>query len=212
VQTLESEHSALLQQSAAQKSENSQQTDVAPMHGLPGDMHWPLAGLQTSGPLQNCPSLGQLTGEFWQAPLTQVSVVQLSPSLQSAFAQHSETHVSEDSQHVPVGGAQGLPGDAHMPVAGLQASIPLQKAPSPGHVTGGNWQTPETQASVVQRSPSSQSRSLQHSSSHTSAASQQRPVGELHGFPGETHIPVPGSQTSVPSQKTLLLGHVTCVF
>src|SRR5207249_3239875 len=170
----------------------------------------PAAGSQVSTPLQGLPSSQTIAVPGWHMPVatSQVSVpVQTSWSSQSASvvqqpaigaftqppvlllavgSQLSAVHTTPSSQ---VGGVPST----HVPSCGLQVSRPLQKRPS-SQVTAGVWlQTCWTvsQASVVQRSWSSQS-----------ASTLQQPAtgGKLHKPVAWSHVSV--VQTSPSLQTT----------
>src|SRR5207249_4202921 len=170
----------------------------------------PATGSQVSRPSQGFP-LSHTSGvPFWQAPVlvSQVSVpVQTSPSSQSAsvvqqpaigaFTQPPALLLAAGSQlsavhTIPSSQVGGVP-STHVPSCGLQVSRPLQKRPS-SQVTAGVWlQTCWTvsQASVVQRSWSSQS-----------ASTLQQPAtgGKLHKPVAWSHVSV--VQTSPSLQTT----------
>jgi hypothetical protein len=111
---------------------------VPPVQGLPLPAQESVASLQDSVPLQNNPSLGQLTGvPGMQIPASHVSSpLQYIPSSQSATIEHSVASQVFASSLQTVPSVQGLPLLKQELVTSLQDSAPLQKVPSSGQSTG----------------------------------------------------------------------------
>jgi len=116
---------------------------VPPVQGLPLPAQESVASLQDSVPLQNKPSLGQLTGvPGMQVPTSQVSSpLQYVPSSQSATIEHPAASQVFASSLQSMPSAQGLPLLTQVSFASSQDSAPLQKVPSSGQPTGvPGWQ------------------------------------------------------------------------